>query len=41
MQNAQVNAKYLNPRNFKEIMTETFNCKLNNGKNNEGVSLFK
>ncbi len=37
----KVTAKYLNPRNFKELMSETFNCKLNDGNSNEGVFLYK
>ncbi len=40
-QTVKVTAKYLNPRNFKELMTETFNCKLNDGIGNEGVFLYK
>jgi len=37
----QVTAKYINPGNFKELMSEIFVGKLNDGHNNEGINLFK
>jgi hypothetical protein len=36
----QVSAKYLHPQNHKELMSEVFVGKLNDGKNGEGVDLF-
>jgi len=37
----QVTAKYIHPRNHKELMSEVFVGKLNDGHNNEGINIFK
>jgi len=37
----QVTVKYINPSNFKELMSEVFVGKLNDGHNNEGINFFK
>lgn len=37
----QVSAKYVHPKSFKVLMDEVFIGKLNNGKNVEGINLFK
>jgi hypothetical protein len=37
----KITAQYLNPKNYKVIMDETFDCEINNSKNNGGVYLFK
>jgi len=37
----QITAKYIKPGNFKELMSEVFVGKLNDGNNNEGINLFK
>ncbi len=37
----QVTAKYIQPKNHKELMSEVFLGKLNDGLNNEGINLFK
>ncbi len=37
---AVVTAKYIHPGTFKELMSETFNGKLNDGTNGEGIDLF-
>jgi hypothetical protein len=37
----QVTAKYLHAKNHKELMSEVFVGKLNDGNNNEGINLFK
>ncbi len=37
----QVTAKYIHPKNHKELMSEVFIGKLNDGTNNEGINLFK
>jgi len=36
-----VTAKYINPRNYKVLMDESFIGKLNDGSANEGIDLFK
>jgi hypothetical protein len=36
-----VNAKYIHPKSFKVLMDESFIGTINNGTNNEGISLFK
>ncbi len=36
-----VTAKYINPKNYKVLMDECFIGKLDDGTNNEGISLFK
>jgi hypothetical protein len=36
-----VSAKYVNPKNFKVVMDESFSCILNNGSNGGGIDLFK
>jgi hypothetical protein len=35
-----ITAKYINPKNYKVLMSETFNGKLNDGTNKEGIDLF-
>ena len=37
----QVTAKYIQPKNHKELMSEVFIGKLNDGYNKEGINLFK
>ncbi len=37
----QVTAKYIHPKSLKVLMDESFRCKMNDGTNGEGVSLFK
>lgn len=37
----EITAKYLQPKNYKELMSEVFVGKLNDGTNNEGINLFK
>ena len=37
----QVTAKYIHPKNYKELMSEVFVGKLNDSHNNEGINLFK
>ena len=36
-----VTVKYINPKNYKALMDESFIGKLNDGSNNEGIDLFK
>jgi hypothetical protein len=36
-----VSAKYVNPKNYKVVMDESFSCILNNGTNGGGIDLFK
>jgi len=37
----KITAQYLNAKNYKVIMDETFDCEINNSKNNGGVYLFR
>lgn len=39
-QSVQITATYLHPKSNKELMSEVFVGKLNDGKNGEGISLF-
>lgn len=36
-----VTAKYIQAKRFKVLMNESFRCLINDGKNNEGINLFK
>jgi hypothetical protein len=36
-----VSAKYVNPKNLKVVMDESFSCILNDGTNEGGIDLFK
>jgi hypothetical protein len=37
----QINAQYINPKNFKVVMDETFIGNINDGTNGKGIHLFK